>query len=140
MYDAADTVVAQRLSQVDGVAEVSVNGAEQPAIRIRVNPIALASMGLSMEDVRNAVANANAAGPLGTFDGDDRAVTIATNDQLRAASQYDAAGGPRRQRHRGAAFRHRLDRAGRAQQPLVRLVQPPAVDPPGASPSRPTPT
>jgi len=88
MYDDADTVVAQRLSQVDGVAEVSVNGAEQPAIRIRVNPIAIASMGLSMEDVRNAVANANATGPLGTFDGDDRAVTIATNDQIRVASHY----------------------------------------------------
>ena len=88
MYDDADTVVAQRLSQVEGVAEVSVSGAEQPAIRIRVNPIALASMGLSMEDVRNAVANANASGPLGVFDGGDRAVTIATNDQLRAASQY----------------------------------------------------
>ncbi len=52
LYDAADTVIAQRLSQVDGVAEVSVNGAEQPAIRVRVNPIALASMGLDMEDVR----------------------------------------------------------------------------------------
>ena len=89
MYDAADTVVAQRLSQVDGVAEVTVNGAEQPAIRIRVNPIALASMGLSMEDVRTAVANANAAGPIGTFDGGERAVTIATNDQMRAASQYE---------------------------------------------------
>ena len=89
MYDAADTVVAQRLSQVDGVAEVSVNGAEQPAIRIRVNPIALASMGLSMEDVRTAVANANATGPIGGFDGGERAVTIATNDQMRAASQYE---------------------------------------------------
>src|SRR5437588_1940994 len=55
IYDAADTVIAQRLSQVDGVAEVSVNGAEQPAIRVRVNPIALASMGLNMEDVRTAI-------------------------------------------------------------------------------------
>src|SRR5215470_16991636 len=89
IYDAADSVVAQRLSQVDGVAEVSVNGAEQPAIRVRVNPIALASMGMSMEDVRNAIANTNAAGPLGVFDGQGRAVTIGTNDQLRAASQYD---------------------------------------------------
>ena len=89
MYDAADTVLLQRLSQIDGVAEVTVNGAEQPAIRIRVNPIALASMGLSMEDVRNAVVNTNAAGAIGAFDGDRRAVTIATNDQLRAASQYD---------------------------------------------------
>src|SRR4051812_11371894 len=89
LYDAADTVVAQRLAQVDGVAEVSVNGAEQPAIRIAVNPIALASMGLSMEDVRTAIANTNAAGPIGVFDGEGRAVTIGTNDQLRSASQYD---------------------------------------------------
>jgi hydrophobe/amphiphile efflux-1 (HAE1) family protein len=89
IYDAADTVVAQRLAQIDGVAEVSVNGAEQPAIRVRVNPVALASMGLNMEDVRTTITNSNAAGPLGVFDGEGRAVTIAINDQLRAASQYD---------------------------------------------------
>src|SRR5947207_10202125 len=89
IYDAADSVVAQRLAQVDGVAEVTVNGAEQPAIRVRVNPVALASMGLSMEDVRNAIANDNAAGPIGVFDGEGRAVTIATNDQMRAASEYN---------------------------------------------------
>src|SRR4029078_1661181 len=75
-------------SQVDGVAEVSVSGAEQPAIRIRVHPIALASLELAMETVRTPVSNANAAGPLGTFDGGERAVTIATSDQMRAASQY----------------------------------------------------
>src|SRR5437667_8675078 len=89
LYDIADTIVAQRLSQVDGVSEVTVNGAEQPAIRVRVNPIAVASMGLSMEDVRTAIANTNAQGPLGVFDGNGRAVTIGTNDQLRVASQYD---------------------------------------------------
>ncbi len=89
LYDAADTVIAQRLAQVDGVAEVSVNGAEQPAIRVRVNPIALASMGLSMEDVRTAIANSNAAGPLGVFDGSERSITIGVNDQLRAAVDYD---------------------------------------------------
>src|SRR5215470_1188538 len=89
LYDVADTVVAQRLSQVDGIADVSVNGAEQPAIRVRVNPIALASMGLSMEDVRTAIADTNAQGPIGIFDGVGRAVTIGTNDQLRVASQYD---------------------------------------------------
>ncbi|MBX9844275.1 MAG: efflux RND transporter permease subunit [Xanthobacteraceae bacterium] len=89
VYDAADTVVAQRLSQVPGVAEVSVNGAEQPAIRVRMNPIALASMGLSMEEVRTAIVNSNAAGPVGVFDGEQRAVTIATSDQLRTAPQYD---------------------------------------------------
>src|SRR5205085_2900013 len=89
LYDAADTVIAQRLSQVDGVAEVTVNGAEQPAIRIRVNPIALASMGLSMEDVRAAVADTNAIGPIGVFDGNERAVTIGSNHQLRTAPDYD---------------------------------------------------
>ncbi|MPZ57362.1 MAG: acriflavine resistance protein B [Rhizobiales bacterium] len=89
LYDSADSVLAQRLSQVDGVAEVSVSGAEQPAIRVRVNPIALASMGLSMEDVRTAIANSNAVGPLGNFDGSGQAEAITTGDQLRAARQYD---------------------------------------------------
>jgi multidrug efflux pump len=89
IYDVADSVISQRISQVEGVAEVSVNGAEQPAIRVRVNPIALASMGLNMEDVRLAIANSNATGPLGVIDGDRQAITIGTNDQLRAASQYD---------------------------------------------------
>jgi hydrophobe/amphiphile efflux-1 (HAE1) family protein len=89
LYDAADTVIAQRLSQVDGVAEVSVNGAEQPAIRVRVNPIALASMGLAMEDVRTAIANSNGVGPIGVFDGQERAIAIGSNDQLRTAPDYD---------------------------------------------------
>jgi hydrophobe/amphiphile efflux-1 (HAE1) family protein len=89
IYDAADTVVAQRLSQVKGVAEVSVNGAEQPSIRVRVNPLAIAAMGLGLEDVRTAIANANAAGPLGVFEGADRATTIGINDQLRTAPEYD---------------------------------------------------
>src|SRR5258705_8059252 len=89
LYDAADTVVAQRLSQIEGVAEVSVNGAEQPAIRIRVNPVALASMGLNMEDVRTAIANTNGIGAIGAFDGSERAITIGTNDQLRTAADYD---------------------------------------------------
>jgi hydrophobe/amphiphile efflux-1 (HAE1) family protein len=89
IYDAADTVVAQRLSQVKGVAEVSVNGAEQPSIRVRINPSALAAMGLGMEDVRTAIANANAAGPLGVFESRERATTIGINDQLRTAPDYN---------------------------------------------------
>ena len=90
LYDVADSIIAQRIAQIDGVAEVTVSGAEQPAIRIRVNPVAIASMGVSMEDVRTAVANANSASPLGTFDGPDLARTIASNDQLRSPSQYRA--------------------------------------------------
>jgi multidrug efflux pump len=88
LYDVADSVIAQRIAQIEGVAEVTVSGAEQPAIRIQVNPVAIASMGVSMEDVRTAVANANAFSPLGTFDGPDLARTIGTNDQLRSPSQY----------------------------------------------------
>jgi multidrug efflux pump len=89
IYDAADTVIAQRISQVDGVAEVTVSGAEQPAIRVRVNPVALASIGLGMDDVRAAIVNANAAGPNGAFDGPHQVQTIATNDELRNAAAYD---------------------------------------------------
>src|SRR5213080_1709207 len=89
LYDAADSVIAQRLAQIEGVAEVTVNGAEQPAIRVRVDPIALASMGLGFEDVRTAVANTNAVGPIGAFNSAERAVTIAANDQIRTAADYD---------------------------------------------------
>ncbi|MEW6450098.1 MAG: efflux RND transporter permease subunit [Pseudomonadota bacterium] len=89
IYDAADSIIAQRIAQVDGVSDVTVNGSEQPAVRIRVNPVAIASMGISMEDVRTAVVNANAAGPAGLFDGPDRAQTIAINDQLRKPREYD---------------------------------------------------
>jgi multidrug efflux pump len=82
MYNIADTVVVQRLSQIDGVAEVNATGAEQPAVRVQLNPVALASIGLSMEDVRNAIVNANAAGPLGVLDGPQQAVTLGANGQL----------------------------------------------------------
>ncbi len=89
IYDAADSVIAQRLSQVDGVADVTVAGSEQPAIRVSVDPARLSAMGLSLEDVRTAISNSNAAGPLGSFDGSGRAVTIGINDQLRDAGEYD---------------------------------------------------
>src|SRR5262249_56370497 len=79
IYDVADTVLAQRISQVDGVAEATVNGAEQPAVRVRVNPVAIAAMGLSMEDIRLAIVNANAARPLGAFDSQRIAHPIATH-------------------------------------------------------------
>src|SRR6266849_5943814 len=78
IYDAADT----------GVADVSVSGAEQPSIRVRVDPVAIASMGVSMEDVRLAISNANAAGPLGVLHGDRLSEIISTNDQLRTVSEY----------------------------------------------------
>ncbi|HWM47519.1 MAG TPA: efflux RND transporter permease subunit [Xanthobacteraceae bacterium] len=88
IYDAADTIVAQRIMQVAGVADVAVSGAEQPAIRVRINPVALANMGVSFDDVRLAISRTNAQGPLGTFDGAVRAESIATNDQLRNPTDY----------------------------------------------------
>jgi len=90
IYDAADTVVAQRISQVPGVAQVDVSGAEQPAIRVRVNPTLLASMGLSMEEVRSAIAATNAIEPVGVVDGDKQAMTIDINAQLRDPKDYGA--------------------------------------------------
>jgi hydrophobe/amphiphile efflux-1 (HAE1) family protein len=89
IYDAADSVISQRLSQVDGVADVTVAGSEQPALRVRVDPSRLAAMGLSLEDVRTAIANSNAVGPLGSFDGGKLATTIGINDQLRNAEDYN---------------------------------------------------
>ncbi|HVZ54384.1 MAG TPA: efflux RND transporter permease subunit [Pseudolabrys sp.] len=89
IYDAADSVIAQRLAQVEGVADVTVAGSEQPALRVRVDPTRLSAMGLSMEDVRTAITNANALGPIGNFDGDKRGVSIGVNGQLRDAKDYD---------------------------------------------------
>src|SRR6476646_2174905 len=88
IYDAADTVVAQRIAQISGVADVTVSGAEQPAVRVRVNPGALASAGIALEDVRSAIAGANAQSPIGVLDGADVSTTIGINDQLRQVSDY----------------------------------------------------
>ena len=89
VYDAADSVIAQRLSQVDGVADVTVAGSEQPALRVRVDPTRLAAAGVSLEQVRTAITNSNALGPVGAFDGGDRNTTIATDGQLREAADYN---------------------------------------------------
>jgi multidrug efflux pump len=82
LYDVADTVIVQRLSQVEGVAEVTAAGAEQPAVRVRVNPMLLSSMGLSIEAVRTAITQANALAPLGFIEGAKQAIAIESNAQL----------------------------------------------------------
>ncbi len=88
LYDIADSVIAQRIAQIKGVAEVSVNGAEQPAIRVRVDPSRLTSMGLGIEDVRQALVAANALGPLGSFDGVEQSALLATNAQLQTLEDF----------------------------------------------------
>ncbi|KWT65184.1 RND multidrug efflux transporter [Hyphomicrobium sulfonivorans] len=90
VYDTADTIVAQRISQVPGVAQVDVSGAEQPAIRVRVNPTLLAGVGVSMDQVRNAITAANALEPVGVIDGDKSALTVETNTQLLDPDDYGA--------------------------------------------------
>ncbi len=88
LYDAADTVIVQRLSQVEGVAEVNVSGAEQPAVRVRVNPTQIAAMGISMDQVRQAIVAANAIQPLGSIDGGRHLIALETNAQLRSVQDY----------------------------------------------------
>ncbi len=90
LYDAADTVIAQKISQVDGVAEVTVNGAAQPAVRVRIDPRRLAAMGLSVDAVRLALGNANVGQAIGSFDGPDLTETLATTDRLATPEEFGA--------------------------------------------------
>jgi multidrug efflux pump len=86
--DLADTRVAQKISQIKGVGVVSVTGGQRPAVRVIVNPRALAAYGLNIDDLRTTINVANQNGPKGTLDGPSRAYTINTNDQLKSAEEY----------------------------------------------------
>ncbi|MEO8305964.1 MAG: MdtB/MuxB family multidrug efflux RND transporter permease subunit [Betaproteobacteria bacterium] len=88
LEDLADTRIAQKISQLPGVGLVSISGGQRPAIRIQVNPKALAAYGLSLDDVRTSIANANTNQAKGSFDGPTRASTIDANDQLKTAAEY----------------------------------------------------
>jgi hydrophobe/amphiphile efflux-1 (HAE1) family protein len=88
VYEAADTILAQQLSQIKGVGQVTVNGSEKPAVRVQVNPGALASMGLGLEDVRTALNAANASGPKGRVEGPAGSFVLRVNDQMRKADEY----------------------------------------------------
>jgi len=86
--DLADNILAQQISQIQGVGFVSVAGAQKPAVRVQVNPAAIASRGIAFEDVRAVLARATVNAPKGSIDGDRQAVSLATNDQLFAAGTY----------------------------------------------------
>ena len=88
IYDAADTILAQRLSQAEGVAQVTVNGAEKPAVRVALDPERLAAAGLSGQDVYTAIRGTNTIGALGGFQGPDRAEGIGLNSQISQAAEY----------------------------------------------------
>ncbi|MBV8457074.1 MAG: efflux RND transporter permease subunit, partial [Acetobacteraceae bacterium] len=88
IYDAADSILGQRLSQVDGIANVNISGSEKPAVRVQLDPVKLTAAGLSSQDVVNAIKAANVLEPTGGFEGRDRAAMIGVNGQMSQANQY----------------------------------------------------
>jgi multidrug efflux pump len=88
VHDLVENRLAPKLSQVDGVGLVSIAGGRRPAVRVQANPKTLASLGLSLDDLRSAIASANVNQAKGSFDGSQRASTIDANDQLKSAAEY----------------------------------------------------
>src|SRR3981081_979517 len=86
--DLADTALAQKVSQLPGVGLVTISGGQKPAVRIQVNPTALAAYGLSLEDLRSVIATANVNQAKGNFAGPKQAYTIEANDQLVSSDNY----------------------------------------------------
>src|SRR5437016_4879453 len=88
IYDAASSIVQQALSQIDGVGQVAIGGSSLPAVRVELNPLALFKYGIGLEDVRAALASANAHSPKGALEDGDRRFQIYTNDQANRAADY----------------------------------------------------
>src|SRR5689334_16286657 len=86
--DLADTVLAQKLSEVTGVGLVTIEGNQKPAVRVRINPTALASLSLGFEDIRAALTQNNINAPKGSFDGARRSYSISVNDQIFSAEEF----------------------------------------------------
>ena len=88
IYDAADAVISQRLSQIQGVGGVNVNGSALPAVRVEINPLSLSKYGIGLQDVRAAISNSNANAPKGAIESDRLHYQIYTNDNARDAAPY----------------------------------------------------
>ncbi len=105
----ADTVLAQQISRIDGVGQVSIGGEQKPSIRVQVDPAKVAALGISLEDLRGVIANVTADAPKGSIDGANRNFTIYANDQILTAGPWNDAilayrnGGPVRVRDIGRA-------------------------------------
>src|SRR4030088_2929972 len=89
--DLADTVVAQQIAQIKGVAQVVIGGEQKPAVRIQVDPAKLQARGLTLEDVRGTIALATSNAAKGGIHNDNQSFTIAANDQLQRVADYDSA-------------------------------------------------
>jgi hydrophobe/amphiphile efflux-1 (HAE1) family protein len=88
IFEYADTIIGQKLSQVDGVSQVSISGAEKSAVRVQINPAALTSAGLSLEDVRSFLGQVSVILPKGSIDDKQVSYTLTSNDQLVDAREY----------------------------------------------------
>ena len=88
VYDYADSILAQKISQVRGVGQVNVGGGQQPAVRIQVDPVALAGVGLTLEDVRKTLGVATLDQPKGDLSGSAQSHSVAVNDQLFGADAF----------------------------------------------------
>ncbi len=88
IYDVANTVIAQKIAQVNGVGQVQVGGSSSPAVRVELNPTALNKYGISFTDVRNAITNNNANRPKGLVEDGDKSWQIYANDQAKSAKEY----------------------------------------------------
>jgi len=90
IFDAADAVISQRLSQIKGVGSVNVAGSALPAVRVEINPLALSKYGIGLQDIRAAISNANANAPKGAIEQGPLRYQIYTNDNARTAADYRA--------------------------------------------------
>ncbi|SFI55737.1 multidrug efflux RND transporter permease subunit [Planctomicrobium piriforme] len=88
MYDVASTLLQQKIAQVPGVGQVMIGGGSLPAVRVDINPTVLNHLGISLEDVRTVLGEANANRPKGQIDSEDRSWSLSTTDQLFTADQY----------------------------------------------------
>ena len=88
MYDAASTILAQKISQLDGIGQVTVGGSSLPAVRVELNPPVMNQLGIGAEDVRNAIVATNANRPKGAFEDGEHHLQILANDQAKTAAEY----------------------------------------------------
>ncbi|GKW14150.1 multidrug resistance protein MdtC [Pectobacterium carotovorum subsp. carotovorum] len=88
LYDFASTQLSQKISQMEGVGDVSIGGSSLPAVRVALNPVALFNQGISLDEVRQAIAQANVRQPLGNVENSQKSWQIQTNDALKTADAY----------------------------------------------------
>ncbi|PYU28465.1 MAG: multidrug transporter subunit MdtC, partial [Acidobacteria bacterium] len=88
MFDVADSILAQKIAQIEGIGQVNVGGSSQPAVRVEINPMLLSKLGVGLDQVRAALAQANANSPKGSLSNQDNASLLTDNDQLFVAREY----------------------------------------------------